>query len=98
MDGLQPLIGDEKSQFVVINGDPHDLGPSLEAARIQQEQMVGYPLTIRNWRHTEMRNERGDIEIEVFATFTPAREAVEQERTENNETLAARSLAVEAEH
>lgn len=72
MDGLQPLVGDVKSQFVVINGDPHDLGPSIEAARAEQELMCGYSLITKDWRHTSMRNDRGDLEIEVFATFAPA--------------------------
>jgi hypothetical protein len=75
MVDLQPLVGDVKTQFVVINGDPHDLGPNIEAARAEQEAMVGYPLITANWRHTETRNARGDIEIEVFATFAPAVDA-----------------------
>ena len=70
--GLQPLVGDVSTQFVVINGDPFDLGPSIAAARAEQEIMVGYQLVTKSWRHTETRNERGDIEIEVFATFAPA--------------------------
>jgi len=68
----QPLVGNVQTQFVVINGDPHDLGPSIEASRVEQEAMCGYPLTVQSWRHTEMRNARGDLEIEVFATFAPA--------------------------
>ena len=72
MSELQPLIGTVQTQFVVINGDPYDLGPSIDAARVEQEAMCGYELVVSSWRHTETRNARGDIEIEVFATFAPA--------------------------
>jgi hypothetical protein len=78
MVDLQPLVGDVKTQFVVVNGDPHDLGPNIEAARAEQEAMCGYPLVVDSWRHTEMRNERGDIEIEVFATFAPKAQTAEE--------------------
>lgn len=72
VSGTQPLVGDVKTQFVVVNGDPHDLSASINAARLEQEAMCGYPLVIASWRHTEVRNARGDLEIEVFATFAPA--------------------------
>lgn len=75
----QPLIGDVSAIFKF--GKPEDYAVALEAARLEQEQQVGYPLVVKGLRQThftEMRTPEGggtpfSVDVyEVYATFAPA--------------------------
>ncbi len=70
MSGLQPLVGDVMSQFLVA--DPEKFAERVEVARQEQEAMVGYPLVVKSIRQTESRDQQNRLVIEVFATFAPA--------------------------
>jgi hypothetical protein len=70
---IQPLIGDVQSQFLV--GKTELMAQSIERAREDQEAMCGYPLVVKSTRMVEMRDEKDQLVIEVFATFAPAPDA-----------------------
>lgn len=69
---MKPLIGDVIAQFTY--GRPEDYAEAIEAARLEQEAMVGYPLVTALVRQTHTKNEKGHDVYEVFATFAPATE------------------------
>lgn len=70
MEDTQPLIGNITAQ--TIFGTTEDYNAKVEAVRVEQEAMVGYPLKLLGTRHVEMVDARGSRVYEVFATFAPA--------------------------
>jgi hypothetical protein len=84
MDETQPLVGDVKSQFLL--NDTEHMSRQIEAARLDQEAMCGYPLVLKGTRTHEFLDEKDRRVIEVFATFGPTPEAIAQEAAENAAT------------
>lgn len=69
MSETQPLIGNVSAQMIF--GTSEDYDAKVEAARVEQEAMCGYPLKLVGTRHVEMIDARGSKVYEVFATFAP---------------------------
>ena len=66
---LQPLVGDVKSQFECpLDG----VDESVEAARLEQEAMCGYPLVVKSVRAVDVMNTQNQRVYDVYATFAPA--------------------------
>jgi hypothetical protein len=65
-EGDKPLVSDVTVQLIWLPGST-SLEFALEAACIDQEAMVGYPLKLKSWRETQTGGDRR----EVFATFEP---------------------------
>lgn len=67
---MKPLIGDVTVQFICpANNDA--LADKLEAARIEQQEICGYPLVLAVRRQIQLKDLSGDDFFEVFATFAP---------------------------
>ncbi len=69
VEEIKPLIGDVQTQFKF--GKPEDFHTATEAARLEQEAMVGYPLVFKSTRQTHYVDDKGHDVYEVFATFAP---------------------------
>ena len=70
MSEFQPLIGDVKSQFILV--DAEQMQRQINAVREEQEAMCGYALVLKSTRTSEFLDEKDRRVIEVFATFAPA--------------------------
>lgn len=70
----QPLIGDVTTQLVYA---PESCSEefAIEAARADQEMMVGYPLVLKGIRRVQV--EKG---FELFVTFSPELSADQEEK------------------
>ena len=64
------LGGDLKAHFAF--GSPEEQAAKLEEARVEQEQMAGYPLVIRHTRQTHYIDDKGRDIYEMWAVFAPA--------------------------
>jgi|EndMetStandDraft_4_1072995.scaffolds.fasta_scaffold72292_5 hypothetical protein len=73
MSETQPLVGDVKSQFLIV--DAEQMQRQIEAVRQEQELMCGYALVLKGTRTAEFLDEKDRRVIEVFATFAPAEQS-----------------------
>lgn len=67
---MKPLIGDVTVQFTCA-ADDDEVMAHLEANRVEQEEMTGYPLTLAVHRKVQLQDLTGQDIYEVFATYTP---------------------------
>lgn len=67
---MKPLIGDVTVQFTCAANDD-EVAAHLEANRVEQEEMTGYPLALAVHRKVKLQDLSGKDTYEVFATYTP---------------------------
>lgn len=71
-ENTRPLVG-EVSSVVDAIGE-QNIAASIEAGRVEQEMICGYPLVTKASRYTHMRDAQGRDIYEIFATYAPAAE------------------------
>ncbi len=69
MSDTNTLGGAVTSHFTF--GKPEDYAPSVEASRVEQEQICGYALQVKNLKQTHYQDDKGRDVYEVWATFEP---------------------------
>lgn len=71
-EGDMPLVSDVSSVVQAIG--EQNIAASIEAGRLEQEMICGYPLVTKATRYTHMRDAQGRDVYEIFATYAPAGE------------------------
>ena len=66
----QVLGGELKAHFAF--GSVDEQAAALEACRVEQEMIAGYPLVIASTRQSHYIDDKGKDIYEIWATFKPA--------------------------